>query len=239
MSYYKIINGKRFDRSLLEKAESLLEGQGDGRISLEDAQQLFEATKDHNFITPNEVRTLRYILDHLRITDKAHQWLWDQLRKQTPVQRAIQSVMAEIFHFKTIRWQIDDADVEMQVEKYNNQTSFPLALREMIDEFINGIESSTSLRDIVSQRFEVALDDNEAITEKVKALLDTGTIYLFPSDYLDRIRAGELDFKYPPFVHRVEEYWPFGLRLPRLRDYYFIGFVSRTYWWDVYHTGYQ
>ena len=239
MSYYKTINGKRFDRSLLEKAESLVEGQGDGRISLEDAQRLFEATKDNNFITPNEVRTLRYILDHFTMTDKAHGWLWDKLRQQTPIQRAIQSVISEIFNFNEIRWYIEEADVEEHSEKYDNQTSFPLALREMLDEFINGMESSSSLRDVVSHKFGVDLDDNDAITEKVKAVLNSGTVYLFPTDYLDRIRAGELDFKYPPFVHRVEEYWPFGLRLSRLRDHYFIGFVSRTYWWDVYHTGYQ
>lgn len=239
MSYYKTIHGKRFDRSLLEKAESLQEGRGDGRISLEDAKLLFESTKDDNFITPTEVRTLRYILEHFRITDLGHRWLWEQLRKQTPTQRAIQSILVEIFNFNNINCQIADADVEEHSDKYDNETSFPLALREMIDEFINGMESSTSVRDIVSLEFGVDLDNQDAITKKIRQLMNEGSLYLFPTDYLDRIRSGEIDFKYPPFTHRVEEYWTFGLRLPKIKDYYFIGFVSRKDWWDVYHTGYK
>ena len=45
-SYYKIINGQRYDRKLLEKAEALTKGQGDGRISQKDAETLYSMITD-------------------------------------------------------------------------------------------------------------------------------------------------------------------------------------------------
>lgn len=239
MTYYKTINGKRYDRSLLEKAIELTNGRGDGRISLEDAQVLFESTKDKGLITTTEVRSLRYILDHFNITDKAHEWMWAQLRLQTPTQRSVASILQEIFGLHEMKWVVDDKVVEAHAETYDGETAFPVALREIMDEFINGMESSSSLRDIVSLEFGVDLDDQSNITDKVKEVIRQGTIYLFPSDYLDLIRSGKLAFGYPPFTHRVKEYWPFGLKIPQLKKYSFIGFVNRKYWWDVYHTGYK
>jgi hypothetical protein len=239
MTYYKTINGKRYDRALLEKATELTQGRGDGRISIEDAQVLFEATQDRGLITTTEVRSLRYILNHFNLTDKAHEWMWEQLRRQTPTQRAVASILHEIFGLYKMKWVIDDEVVTAHADAYDGETSFPVALREIMDEFINGMESSSSLRDIVSLEFGVDLDDHSGITSKVKKVIGEGTIYLFPPDYLDLIRSGELSFAYPPFTHRVEEYWPFGLRVPKLKKYYFIGFVNREDWWDVYHTGYK
>ena len=33
-TYYKIINGKKYDRAMIENAENNIKGKGDGRISL-------------------------------------------------------------------------------------------------------------------------------------------------------------------------------------------------------------
>lgn len=239
MTYYKTINGKRYDRQLLEKAQELTQGRGDGRISTEDARQLFSATKDNGMITTTEVRTLRHILDHFPLTDKAHRWLWEKLKTQTPIQRSVSSIFHEVFQLKKIKWRIEDDHVENHTQLYDGLTSFPVALREMLDEFINGMESSTSLRDIASLELELDFDNDHTVSGKIREIMDKGTLYLFPTDYLDRIRRQEINFKYPPFTHRVKDYWPFGLRLPDLKGYYFIGFVSRKNWWDVYHTGYK
>lgn len=239
MTYYKTINGKRYDRQLLEQAGTLVQGRGDGRISLDDAKTLFQATEADGMITTTEIRTLRYILDHYSLTAPAHEWLWEALRRQSPLQRNIRSILREVFRIPAMQWRIEDADVEEHGNLYDGATSFPVALREIIDEFIHGVESNASLRDIVSQRRGIAPDDDEALTDEVLDVLGKSTLFLFPIDYLDQIRRGAIDFKYPPFTHRVEEYWPFGLRVPALRNYYFIGFVNRNDWWDVYHTGYK
>ena len=39
-SYYQVIEGERYDRSLLLLADNLVKGQGDGRISEEDMKKL-------------------------------------------------------------------------------------------------------------------------------------------------------------------------------------------------------
>lgn len=37
-SYYKTIDGVKYDRELLELADKLTQGQGDGRLSTDDAK---------------------------------------------------------------------------------------------------------------------------------------------------------------------------------------------------------
>ena len=46
MSYYKEIDGKKYDRELLEAADKAIGGSGDGRISLDDAKNLLSKVKD-------------------------------------------------------------------------------------------------------------------------------------------------------------------------------------------------
>ena len=45
-SYYKQIKGIKYDKGLLEVAEKLTTGKGDGRISKADAVKLWEDAKD-------------------------------------------------------------------------------------------------------------------------------------------------------------------------------------------------
>lgn len=70
-SYYKKINGKDYDRAMLEMAESSVKGQGDGRISLNDAKRIVKLIKDGGKITPIEKRSLQYILKKYKFTDTA------------------------------------------------------------------------------------------------------------------------------------------------------------------------
>ena len=74
-SYYQIINGIKYDRSLLLKADNLIKGQGDGRISEEDIKVLIEESNDNNKITEIEKQTLYYIIEHYNTTSKAKEYL--------------------------------------------------------------------------------------------------------------------------------------------------------------------
>ena len=60
-SYYKTIDGKHYDREMLEIADEAVAGVGDGRISVEDAQKLLGAVKDANKYTDIEKATMKYI----------------------------------------------------------------------------------------------------------------------------------------------------------------------------------
>lgn len=78
VSYYKIIDGTKYDRELLELAESLAK---DGQVSHEDAAKLLESAKDGKGITQIEKDTLKHTLTSLKYTDKAAEFLKAELEK--------------------------------------------------------------------------------------------------------------------------------------------------------------
>ena len=78
-SYYKKIQGVRYDRALLEAAEGRIYGQRDGRISQKDAEEIVELSKDGGRITETELRTLKYISKNYHFTQKAAAWFAGKL----------------------------------------------------------------------------------------------------------------------------------------------------------------
>lgn len=81
MSYYKIIDGKKYDAELIEAAEKAVAGRGDGRVSLDDAKLLLEKVKDGNSYTDIEKDTMAYIRDNFKWTDDADDWFRTEIRK--------------------------------------------------------------------------------------------------------------------------------------------------------------
>ena len=81
MAYYKTIDGKKYDGELIELAEKLTSGGGDGRISKEDAAQLLDAVKDGNSYTDIEKDTMSYIRDNFKWTEAADDWFRIEIRK--------------------------------------------------------------------------------------------------------------------------------------------------------------
>lgn len=81
MSYYKEIDGKKYDGELIDLAEKLTSGGGDGRISKEDASELLDAVKDGRSYTEIEKDTMAYIRDNFKWTDAADEWFRTEIRK--------------------------------------------------------------------------------------------------------------------------------------------------------------
>jgi hypothetical protein len=71
MSYYKEINGIKYDKKLLDIANEKITGQGDGRISENDMQELLKNILDRNEITTIEYLTILYIIKNYNITQQA------------------------------------------------------------------------------------------------------------------------------------------------------------------------
>lgn len=80
-SYYKTINGIKYDREMLDVADQSVSGAGDGRISVEDAQNLLKTVKDGDTYTEIEKETMRYIRDHYKFTEAADKWFRTEIRK--------------------------------------------------------------------------------------------------------------------------------------------------------------
>ena len=70
MSYYKTIDGVNYDKALLELADALVEGKGDGRLSEDDVKQLIGKIIDKKQITKTEYLTVFYLIKNYNITQK-------------------------------------------------------------------------------------------------------------------------------------------------------------------------
>jgi len=81
MSYYKVIDGVKFDKELLEAADKAVEGKQDGRISVEDAKDLYEKVVDGNAYTDIEKATVKYIRENYKWTKKADEWFRGEIRR--------------------------------------------------------------------------------------------------------------------------------------------------------------
>lgn len=71
MSYYKIIYEVKHDDKLLQLSKDLVKGQGDGRISMEDVEQIKSHSKNGNDITSVEIDTLKHIYKNTKMSNGA------------------------------------------------------------------------------------------------------------------------------------------------------------------------
>jgi len=85
-SYYKVIDGVKYDRQLLEDAQKFA---ADGQISWTEAKQLFEDAKDGAGLTATEKDTLQYAMKTLKFTDKARKYLEKQFSSPTSYYQVI------------------------------------------------------------------------------------------------------------------------------------------------------
>ena len=80
-SYYKEIDGKKYDAGILDAAAAAVEGNGDGRISKEDAAKLLDQVKDGNKYTDIEKHTVALLREKFKWTDAADEWFRTEIRK--------------------------------------------------------------------------------------------------------------------------------------------------------------
>lgn len=80
-TYYKIVDGKQMDGTILDVAAQAVKGSGDGRISKADAAKIFRASKDGGKITKTEIITLAYVYHQYKWTDAASAWFAEELEK--------------------------------------------------------------------------------------------------------------------------------------------------------------
>ena len=76
-SYYKQIDGKKYDRKLLEKADSF--NEDDKEINMKQAKLIWQDAEDGNKVTDCEKETVQYILDNYKCNRGAKKYLKDKL----------------------------------------------------------------------------------------------------------------------------------------------------------------
>lgn len=80
-SYYLVIRGKKYDRRMVELADGLTSGRGDGRISINDAKNLLRLVKDSNTYSQVEKQTMEYIRRKYKFTKEGDELFRTEIRK--------------------------------------------------------------------------------------------------------------------------------------------------------------
>ena len=152
-SYYKKIQGVRYDRALLESAEERIKGQGDGRISDQDINEIIDLSKDGNKVTLTELRTIKYIRDHFRVTEKAQKTLSDfiiqiEISKSMPREKKDLNITSEDLDLE----ETDNGDLKEEViiapevPSIERKTDNEILNREKIEEVVPSDENSTEIK---------------------------------------------------------------------------------------------
>merc|ERR1712187_76145 len=82
MSYYQQIDGIKCDKALIETCREAVAGKGDGRVSKDDAAKVFAKIMDGGKITQTEHWTLCYCLTAFKWTEKAQDWILENLKDE-------------------------------------------------------------------------------------------------------------------------------------------------------------
>lgn len=244
MSYYKIIDGQAYDRKVLELAEALITGQGDGRISQADAKQLYEAVQDGKLITAIENATLFYLLETLNFTARAEAWLYGKVVIRAPIElpSRIQSILSDEFDIPRLEVVYKSTDITVQEALSGNQQSFIQALRLAVKTILTDGNDQESPRAIIKEVFELFPGEVENAEEKIQAkvreFLNTGTLQLLPNlDWSDRDQG--FDFSPPENGEMADTNWIFSLYLPDLSDHLYWVVIDRATSGDAYIYGFN
>lgn len=80
ISYYKYIDGRRYKGITIKMADAAVSGKGDGRISMEDAEKIFDTISDGKAYTQVEKDTLRRLRTHYNWTEQADELFRKKVR---------------------------------------------------------------------------------------------------------------------------------------------------------------
>lgn len=83
------------DGRLLDIAQDATQGAGDGRISQEDAEKIFEAVRDGNVYTDIEKATIAYLRKNFHWTEAADDWFRSQISSWRAHPHKIKSLTVE------------------------------------------------------------------------------------------------------------------------------------------------
>lgn len=237
MAYYKIINGIRYDRSLLDAADAYTQGRGEARISLDEIKSIYAIATDAKTITDIEWHTLQYISQNYPLTAPAISWLQERAdgpRRLSDIEALITRIARKEFGLKGLQWQISSDEANRQHQNILNIVDFPGALRNALHAFMEPGFSPLSLEAMVGLQIP-----GDSTAEKIRQSVleyinDGGILFLVPENKDDQEK---MDFDLPDFVN-PDAVWHFGLHIPKLSPVLFMARVARDNPAPGYHFGY-
>ena len=242
-SYYKVIDGLRYDRKILEEAENMTSGQGDGRISLEDAKFLLPLFGDMGDVRVEEERALEYVLDQYSWTDKARDWFLPRvsaISKEAGFFGLVAYIVKYEFDLQRLSVEFDRDVLHRQTLALPNRIDFPEAVRRALRSLLEDDKDSESLRNLVVNIFELFPEvDNweQKLEDKIREVLDDSRLILL--DQPEEDDEEEQDYYPPENGENIFENWIFGLATNNLSDHLIWVIVPRDGKGKAYNYGFN
>ena len=216
-SYYKVIDGLRYDRKILNEADTRVEGKGDGRISLEDAEFLLPLFGDFGDVTIVEERTLSYLLKNYTWTPAAQDWFLERVNrisKQSDIAAQLQAIMKREYGFRKLSLAYFSDEALQQMLFFQNKVDLPDALRQALESLLNDTGPGT---------FRNSLGG--LTSEPAREFLEGGLLNLLPGKMSSEPSLSS--FPSPLNGEPLSENWIFGLELFDLTDNIYWAIVPR------------
>ena len=207
-SYYKVIDGLKYDRKILNEADKRVEGVGDGRISKDDAEFLLPLFGDFGDVTIVEERTLSHLLKNYKWTTAAHNWFLEKVNrisKQSDIATQLQAIMKYEYSFQKFSLSYSNDEALQQMLFFKNKISLADALRRALDNLLNSDDDRTFLHTI-----------GGLTNESGKAFLEGGLLNLLPGKMSSEPSLAS--FPSPLNGESLADNWIFGLELFDLTD---------------------
>lgn len=224
-SYYRIIDGLRYDRKVLEEADARTQGKGDGRISQDDAEFLLPLFGDFGDVTIIEERTLQYILENYTWTEAAHNWFLDKvtrISRQSQVAGLLIAIMKYEYEFERLSLAYFEDEALQQMLDFDNKTSLTDALRKAVDNLFNYNEPGS-----------IANNRSNYTSDELKEFIEGGRLVLLPGDMDSEPSLSS--FPTPLNGESLTANWIFGLELYDLTDDIYWVIVPRDGQGEVYN----
>lgn len=222
-SSYKVIDGLRYDRKVLEEADRRIAGQGDGRISMDDAALLLPLLGDFGDITIIEERSLQYLLENYNWTTEAENWFLekiDPISKQSSIEPLLIHIMQTEFGFQQLSFDFYKSEALQQMLNYENKVSLPDALRQALNSILNDTNEGNFM-------------GNSLFAESPKEYLEQARLVLLPGNMASEPALSS--FPPPNKGESIRENWIFGLELFDLTDDIYWAIVPRDGSGPAYH----
>lgn len=238
MGYFVFIDGKKFDRSLLEAANALLDGKTIKKFTLKDAERIYQTILRDGSLSACERRTLDYLLQNYPWTTHGKNWMLNEIEaipvSSTELAEHIMEVEYGLHHLK---FDFDETYLADQNELVNNSVQFGEALRRALQCYLRDGSNPTAV-----VRFLAALYDIPLTQDEFRALLDSvlkehfkhATLTLIPQLNTSQNQS---NYFYPPEGELVRRNWVFGLTFHDIPNYYFWAIVDRENQNPTYNYG--
>lgn len=135
MTYYKTINGIRYDRELLALTDQLSQSNP---IDIAAIQHIWAEVSDGGRITPTEKLTLNYIQQIYTLSPEAINWISHQLNPTLAWEDKVNKHLIEHLDLPDLQWDIDEHQMMHQLKK-----NAPLTLETVLTGVVHAIYNNS------------------------------------------------------------------------------------------------